>query len=86
MLAYLYSPFGREARRRFRQKLNRVLVAKLREQRPDAKGPDLERRMAILCSLINAKIWLDIRDDHGFTGEEMGTAVEWALRTLIKAL
>jgi AcrR family transcriptional regulator len=86
ILAYVYSPFGRQARSIFRQKLNQLLAAKLVQEKPVARTPEVQRRIALICSMINAKIWHDIREDYGFTGVEMGDTIEWAIRAMIKEL
>jgi AcrR family transcriptional regulator len=86
VLAYLYSPFGREARSLFRRKLNKLIDGKLRLQKKIGSDSSTAKKIALICSLINAEIWNDIRKDFSFTGADMGDSVEWAIRALIKEL
>lgn len=82
-LAYLYSPFGLEARKLFRKKLNESMKMKIFERRAINQTPDNLKKLALILSIVNAKIWHDIKIDAGYSGVEMGPAVDWALRTLI---
>lgn len=84
--AYIYSPFGQTARMLFRKKLNKLITMKLVQEKPLPAGEETAKRIAIICSLINAKIWNDIKIDHGYSGAEMGDAVKWAIDALVKSL
>lgn len=86
VVAYLYSPFGQKARRMFRQKLNRVLIDKILEQKRIKVSKDIETKLAVIVSLVNANLWHDIRSDFGFSGKEMGQAFEWAVNALLADL
>lgn len=86
VLAYVYSPFGREARQRFHIQLNKLIEEKLLKQKPMKKNQDLAKKVAVICSLINAKIWHDIREDFGYSGAEMGDTIKWAIESLIKEI
>lgn len=85
-LAYVLSPFGKEARLRFRKKLNQSMIQKIRQEKKITLTPKISRRLAIITSLVNAKIWHDIKTEYGFTGEEMADSVEWALTTLLERI
>jgi AcrR family transcriptional regulator len=86
VLAYLYSPFGREARSLFRRKLNKLIDGKLRIEKKLSDNLATRKKIALICSLINAEIWNDIRKDFSYSGAEMGDSVDWAIRALIKEL
>lgn len=86
MMAYLYSPFGQEMRMLFRKKLNTAMTAKILAKKKIDLNPENRHRLALIVSLVNAKIWHDIKVDTGFTGDEMGPALQWALTALIDAL
>lgn len=87
VLAYIYSQFGEETRRIFRKSLNLFLIEKIKvEKGLQDLTTEQMKKLALIVSLINAKIWHDIKSDFGFTGEQMGDAVEWALKTLIDSL
>lgn len=86
MMAYLYSPFGQEARRLFRRKLNQLMIAKILQKKPVEMTPEVRKKLAVIVSLVNAKMWHDIKIDFEFSGEQMGTTIEWALETLINDL
>lgn len=83
-MAYLISPFGQEARILFRKKLNQAMIEKISKERGLEMTPERFKRLALLTSLVNAKIWYDIKSDYGMSGEDMGEAVEWALKTLLE--
>lgn len=86
-IAYVYSQFGEEARRVFRKSLNGFVIEKIKQEKQiQIVNSDMLKKMALIASLVNAKIWHDIKSDFGFTGEEMGDAVEWALKVLIDHL
>ena len=83
-MAYLLSPFGQEARTLFRKKLNQAMVTKIAAEKKLEVTPERLRRLALITSLVNAKIWYDIKTDFGFSGAEMSQSVEWALTTLLE--
>ncbi len=85
-MAYLLSPFGQEARVLFRKKLTQAMIDKIIQEKKLVLKPESMKRLALVTSLVNAKIWYDIRNDFGFSGNDMGEAVTWALRTLIDHL
>jgi AcrR family transcriptional regulator len=84
--AYLYSPFGRTARILFRKKLNKLIAAKILSEIKIDSTPEVNKKIAVISALINAKIWDDIRSDHGFSGSEIGVTIKWAVECLIKGL
>lgn len=81
--AYVLSPFGQEARTIFRKRLNKAMIAQICEENKLQMTKERSQRLAIVTSLVNAKIWYDIRNDYGFSGKEMSASVEWALETLL---
>jgi AcrR family transcriptional regulator len=83
-MAYVLSPFGQEARVLFRRKLNQAMVAKIVKEKNIELTPEKARRLALVTSLVNAKIWYDVKSDFGFSGKEMSDSVEWALNTLLE--
>jgi AcrR family transcriptional regulator len=82
-LAYLYSPFGIEARKLFRKRLNESMRIKILERKQIEITPENEKKLALIISIVNAKLWHDIRTDTGYSGVEMGPTVDWAVLTLI---
>lgn len=85
-LAYLLSPFGKETRTLFRKKLNQAMVAKIVKERNLKLALPTQKRLALVTSIVNAKIWYDIKSDFGFTGAEMAESVEWAIKTLLEKI
>lgn len=86
VMAYMFSPFGQNARDLFRKKLNRILIERIQAERHFQMTKDRERKLALIVSLINAKLWYDIRTDFGYSGAEIGETVEWAINTLLEKL
>jgi AcrR family transcriptional regulator len=83
VMAYLFSPFGQTARDLFRKKLNRLLLAQLAKQSQASPTAVVKKRQALIVSLINAKLWYDIKTDFGYSGREIGEVVAWAIEKLI---
>ncbi|CAN5690559.1 hypothetical protein BH10BDE1_BH10BDE1_01240 [soil metagenome] len=86
VLAYLFSPFGRQARDILRQKFNRLLLEQISKEHVIRTTPENETKLALIVSLVNAKLWYDMKTDFGFTGVKIGSAVGWAVSTLLKNL
>lgn len=84
--AYVTSTFGQEARRVFRQKLNLAIIEKILAERGITLDVETHRRLAVIVSLISAKVWHDVRVDFGFNGKEMAGPIEWAVQTLLDSL
>lgn len=82
--AYVLSPLGNETRSLLRKKLNHAMIAQICHEQKRPLTPELQKRLAILTSLVNAKIWYDLRSDYGYSGKEMADTLEWALTTLLK--
>ncbi len=86
IMAYMFSPFGMETRLIFRKKLNEILIEQILKIKKIKMTRKIETRLALIVTLINAKIWFDIRTDFKHTSLEIGEAVSWALRILIDRL
>ncbi len=86
MMAYMFSQYGARAREIFRKKLNKLLIDQIIEVRKIKMNRILETRLAVVVTLINVKIWYDIRTDFKHSSKEIGHAVSWAVENLIKAL
>jgi AcrR family transcriptional regulator len=86
MMAYLYSNFGQETRRLFRRRLHAAVIAKIVQSKNFPRTLENEKKLALIATLINAKIWADIRADFGYTGQQMGETVAWAIRSLIDSI
>jgi AcrR family transcriptional regulator len=82
-LAYLYSPFGIETRKLFRKRLNETMRVKILERKQIELTPENEKKLALIISIVNAKLWHDIKTDTGYSGIEIGQTVDWAVSTLI---
>ncbi len=86
VLAYLFSGFGHETRQIFRKKLTAVIVDRILRQKKLSLNPEIHKRMAFMATMVNAKIWYDLKTDFGFSGEEMGPTLEWAMQLLLNNL
>lgn len=85
-MAYMFSPFGQNARDLFRKKFNRLLLDRILAERKITLTKENEKKLALVVTLLNAKLWYDIRTDFGYTGAEIGETVEWAIDTLLEKL
>lgn len=87
VMAYMFSPFGQNARDLFRKRLNQLLLERLKSERNlGTITKDKEKKLALIVTLINAKLWYDIRTDFNMSGQEIGETVEWAISTLLDKL
>ena len=85
-LAYLFSPFGKEARLLFRKKLNQAMIDKIVREKNITLNLENRKRLSIITSLVNAKIWHDIKTDYGYSGAEISDTIEWALTSLLEKI
>jgi AcrR family transcriptional regulator len=85
-LAYLYSRFGIQARGDFRKKFNQIIIAKVLEDKKLTLNKERHLKLAVITSLVNAKIWYDLHNDFDFKGDEIGSAVADAIAVLIENL
>ncbi len=84
MLAYMFSPYGMHARSIFRKQLNKILISHLVKQKKLKLNKSLETKLAVIVSMINVKLWYDIKTDFSHSSKEISDAVGWALKTLIR--
>ncbi len=84
VIAYLFSSFGRQAREILRQRFNRLLRDQILKERKIEPSSAIDVKLALVVSLVNAKLWYDIRTDFGYSGEQIGESVGWALDCLLK--
>ena len=82
-MAYVLSPFGQETRVLFRKKLTQLMIARIAEEKKLRVTAQMQKRLALVTCLVNAKIWYDLREDFGYSGEAMGDAVGWAIQSLL---
>ena len=86
VLAYLFSGFGNQTRQIFRKKLTSVMIERIVQQKKLNLTPELQKRLAFMTTMVNAKIWYDLKSDFGFSGEDMGPTLEWAMKLLLNHL
>jgi AcrR family transcriptional regulator len=84
--ALAFSQLGRQVRgyrRRERlEAIGRALSAELAE----LSESELKRAEAVLAYLHNMLAYTTLREENGLSGEEIGEAIGWAIRTLIADL
>ena len=85
-IAWLFSPMGHGARTKMRKKLNEYVMGQLIKERGRHFPANSEAKLALIISLINAKLWYDLRHDYDFDDKEIGESVAWAIRTLSSSL
>lgn len=86
VMAYLFSPFGHQARDILRKKFNQLLITQILKERKISSNDVSKKKMALIVSMVSAKIWYDIKMDFGYSGKESGEAVGWALQVLLENL
>jgi AcrR family transcriptional regulator len=80
------SQVGREARGHRREERLGSIRQSLRNELGDLPEQELRRAEAVLAYLHNMLAYTTMREENDLSGEEIGEAVGWALRTLIADL
>jgi AcrR family transcriptional regulator len=84
--ALAFSRLGQQVRGYRRRGRLDAIGRALRKELPGVSEPDLRRAEAILAYLHNMLAYTTLREEGGLSGEEVGEAVGWAIRTLIADL
>ena len=86
VMAYLFSPFGQHARDIFRKKIKQIMIQKItKDSRLEYKDKNIAR-IEFIVSLVNARLWHEIKEDSKLTTSEIAGAAGWAVETLLKNL
>lgn len=85
-LAYVLSPLGKEARDLFRKKLNALMIEKIAAEKKIQLTTENRHKIALIVSLVNAKLWYDLKTEHSLSGKEIEEAIGWGLEALLKDL
>ncbi len=84
--ALALSHLGREVRGyRRRERLDAIGQA-LRRELTELSDAELMRAQAVLAYLHNMLAYTTLREENGLSGQEIGEAIGWAIRTLIADL
>ncbi len=86
VMAYLFSPFGQQARDIFRKKVKQVMIQKIMIDSKLNLSASQAARLQLIVSLVNARLWHEIKQDSKLTSSEIGEAASWAIKTLLKNL
>jgi AcrR family transcriptional regulator len=84
--AMAFSQLGRQVRGYRRRERLEALGRSLRAELPDLDESELRRAEAVLAYLHNILAYTTLREENGLSGAEIGTAIGWAIRTLIADL
>lgn len=84
--AYLFSPFGHKARRRFRKMMNELVVRKILMESKVGSAKEHHIRAAFIATLVNAHIWNDMHKDFGFSGADVADTIQWAVHALLRKI
>jgi AcrR family transcriptional regulator len=84
--ALALSQLGQRARAYRRRERLEALGAALRAELDALSEPELRRAEAVLGYLHNVLAYTTLREENGLSGEEIGEAIGWAIRTLIADL
>ena len=84
--ALAFSQLGRRVRdHRRRERLEAVRQA-MRAELTELREEELRRAEAVLAYLHNMLAYTTLREEHGLSGDDIGAAIGWAIRTLIADL
>jgi AcrR family transcriptional regulator len=84
--ALALSQLGRHVRGYRRRERLEAIGQALRAELTELPDPELRRAEAVLAYLHNILAYTTLREENGLSGEEIGEAVGWAIRTLIADL
>ncbi len=84
--ALALSQLGQRARGYRRRERVEAIRRALRDELPGLTEEELRQAEAVLAYLHNILAYTSLREEHGLSGEEIGQAVGWAIRTLTEDL
>jgi AcrR family transcriptional regulator len=84
--ALALSQLGRHVRGYRRRERLEAIGQALRAELTELPEPELRRAEAVLAYLHNILAYTTLREENGLSGDEIGEAVGWAIRTLIADL
>jgi AcrR family transcriptional regulator len=84
--ALALSQLGRQVRGYRRRERLEAIGRALRAELTGLSAPELQRAEAVLAYLHNMLAYTSLREENGLSGEEIGEAIGWAIRTLIADL
>jgi AcrR family transcriptional regulator len=84
--ALALSQLGRQVRGYRRRERLEAIGRAVRAELTELREPELRRAEAVLAYLHNMLAYTTLREENGLSGEEIGEAVGWAIRTLIADL
>jgi AcrR family transcriptional regulator len=84
--AMVVSQLGQRARGSRRRERLEAIARALRDELPGLPESELRRAEAVLAYLHNMLAYTTLREESGLSGEEIGQAVAWAIRSLVEDL
>src|SRR5581483_10929384 len=84
--AMALSQLGRQARQRRRNERLRAIRKALEEEVGGLSERERRQAEAVLAYLHNMLAYTTLREEHDLSGEEIGAALGWAIRTLVADL
>jgi AcrR family transcriptional regulator len=84
--ALAFSQLGRHVRGYRRRERLEAIGRALRAELTDLSEPELQQAEAVLAYLHNMLAYTTLREENGLSGEQIGEAIGWAIRTLIADL
>ena len=84
--ALAFSRLGRDVRGYRRRERLEAIGQVLRDELTELSEPELTRAEGVLAYLHNMLAYTTLREENGLSGEEIGEAIGWAIRTLIADL
>src|SRR5437588_4487100 len=84
--AMAFSQLGQNARGYRRRERLEAIRRVLEDELSGLPAPELRRAEAVLAYLHNMLAYTTLREESGLSGEEVGEALAWAIRTLVEDL
>jgi len=86
MLAQWATPPGRDVRARGRRRRVKAYAAALRDVTDNLDAGEAGAALGVVSYLMSSLTWKTLKEEFALDGKQSGTAVAWALRTLIADL
>lgn len=84
--AFFHSELGRGARSRGRARRINGIRAALAETTAGLDDAERARVVGVIAYLASLQSWVSMTTEFGLSGEQVGQAVAWAIRTLLAAV
>jgi AcrR family transcriptional regulator len=84
--AFIYTPEGRRVRRQRQAERNQMAIGPVAELVAGLSPAAQRRAFAAVKMFIGIPVWLEMHENWGLEGEEIGNIAAWALKALVNEI